>query len=126
MTRDELKRRFPNAANEFLRLNSEAGEADIHAGGTGKVAKSQRDTRDGGVGEIQVQKGNLGRFLVIVKSYRRRLLDQDNLVAKYHVDLCRYAGILPSDAPGCAEIKVTQEKVGSKEPERVVIEIYAL
>jgi hypothetical protein len=63
------------------------------------------------------------KFIVRVASYRCRLLDEDNLVAKYHVDGCRYAGLLPSDAPGRAHIQVTQIKVGTREEEhtRIVI-----
>jgi len=76
------------------------------------------------MGAVQVQKAIGGSFLVRVTSYRRRLLDEDNLCEKFHVDLCRYAGIIPSDAPGQTKIEVSQKKVGSKEAEFVRIEIY--
>jgi hypothetical protein len=88
--------------------------------------KLERNPGDGAVAPVQVQAGIGRRFSVHVTSYRKRLLDQDNLCCKYLVDLCRYAGILPSDAPGTAEIKVSQQKVGPKEPERTTIEIYQL
>lgn len=84
----------------------------------------ERHLGHGAVGEVQVQTGVGGRFFVRVKSFRKRLLDEDNLCEKYHCDLCRYAGILPSDAPGTAKIEVCQQKVGFKEREFVRIEIY--
>lgn len=66
------------------------------------------------------------KFLVSVTSFRRRLLDEDNLVAKWHVDALRYAGILPSDAPDQAKISVGQEKVKTEEEECTVITIEKL
>jgi len=92
----------------------------------GPVAELERHPGNGDLGALPVQTG-IGRpFLVRVTAFRRRLLDEDNLCEKYHVDLCRYAGALPSDAAGKAKIETTQEKVGSKEREFVRIEIFRL
>lgn len=124
MNQDELKFRFRNASHSFIDANSTTTITQHR--GSGKVDKLERSVGHGTMGAVQVQAGIRRRFLVHVKSYRRRLLDQDNLCCKYLVDLCRYAGVLPSDAPGTAEIKVSQEKVGSKEREFVRIEIYEL
>jgi hypothetical protein len=93
---------------------------------TRKVAELERSVRTRTLDEIQVQKGTGGSFLVRVTSYRHRFLDDDNLCEKYHVDLCRYAGILPGDSPATTRITVSQEKVGGKEPERVLIEVFKL
>ena len=71
----------------------------------------------------EVQEGARGRVLVRVTAVRSRLIDEDNLCEKYHVDLCRYAGALASDEPGKTQIKVTQRKAGKGEAEHVVIEI---
>lgn len=101
-------------------------KADLQPDGAGTPAKLERNLGDGAVGAVQVQRGLGRRFLVRIKSFRKRLLDEDNLCEKYHCDLCRYAGALPSDAPGTATIEVTQEKVGPKEPERVEIEVWEL
>ena len=109
----------------ILRLSQGgAGKIGVQADGAGSPAELERDSGDGAVGEIPIHKGLGRRFLVRVKAFRGRLLDEDNLCEKYHVDLCRYAGALPSDAPGTAKIEVSQEKVGPKEQERVEIEIY--
>jgi hypothetical protein len=72
---------------------------------------------------VQAQGGYSGRFLVRVTSFRRRLLDEDNLAEKYHVDCCRYAGLLASDAPDKTSIQVCQVKVRTKEEEMTVVEI---
>lgn len=74
----------------------------------------------------QIQKSSSQKFLVCVTSFRRRLIDEDNLCEKYHVDLCRYSGCLPSDAADQTQIKVYQEKVKTKEEEFVEIKVYEL
>lgn len=62
------------------------------------------------------------RFVRVV-AYLCKLQDEDNLCEKYHVDALRYAGILPSDAPGQCRIVTTQEKVRSKAEERTEISV---
>lgn len=89
-----------------------------------ETSKLEPNPENGNLGTLPIQ-AQIGRpFLVRVKAFRRRLLDEDNLCEKYVVDLCRYAGALPSDAAGKAKIEVTQEKVGQKEREFVRIEIF--
>lgn len=127
MNRDELLARFPNASPDFILRNArDAGGTAVQPDDTGPTPKLERNSRDGAMGAVQSQEGIGRRFLVRVKSYRKRLLDEDNLCEKYHVDLCRYSGALLGDEAGRTKIEVCQEKVGSKEPERVVIEIYRL
>jgi len=82
--------------------------------------------RDGALGAGEAQGGHTGKFLVRVTSFRVRLLDEDNLCEKYHVDCCRYAGIIPGDDPGKAKIETGQVKVRSKSEERVLIEVVKL
>jgi len=88
-----------------------------------KNAIVERVTGDGTLGPRKVEKRHTAKFLVRITSFRRRLLDEDNLAEKYHVDCCRYAGLIPSDAPGCAKIETAQKKVGMKEDEYTLIEI---
>lgn len=64
------------------------------------------------------------RILVRVTSVRVRLLDEDNLAEKYVVDCCRYAGLIPSDAPATTKIEVAQRKCEAGETEHVLIEIF--
>ena len=71
----------------------------------------------------QAETGDTSRCLVRVTSYRTRLLDEDNLVAKYHVDALRYAGVLASDAPQHTHIECRQVKVHRGQPEGTLIEV---
>ena len=71
----------------------------------------------------EVQGRSCERILVRVTSIRNRLLDEDNLCEKYHVDLCRYAGALPDDTPDKVKIEVCQRKAAKGERERTEIVI---
>lgn len=71
----------------------------------------------------QVQGGATGRVLVRVTSIRRRLADEDGLCEKYHVDCCRYAGLLRDDSPEQTEIQTRQRKAAKGEEEHTLIEI---
>lgn len=71
--------------------------------------------------EIQGSTG--ARVLVRVESIRSRLLDEDNLCEKYHVDLLRYAGVIAGDTPDEIKIEVSQRKAQKGEQERIVIEV---
>jgi hypothetical protein len=102
MLPNELKRYFPNAGQAFLALNTD----NLATG--------------------QVQERSSQRFLVRVTSIRKRLLDEDNLCEKYHVDLCRYAGMLPGDEAGTTKIETTQRKALKAEEEQTIIEIFSL
>lgn len=64
------------------------------------------------------------KYCVRITSYRRRLLDEDNLCEKFHVDTLRYVGLLPNDKPNEVRILVRQEKIKTEEPERTIIEIW--
>ena len=74
----------------------------------------------------QVETSDSGKRLVVVESFRRRLLDEDNLSCKFHIDALRYAGVLSGDAPHQTTIRVTQTKVAKKEDERTEITITKL
>lgn len=65
------------------------------------------------------------RIAVCITSFRRRLLDPDNLIggAKYFVDGLRYAGLIPGDNPEQITLEVSQVKVKTKHEERTEIEI---
>lgn len=80
-----------------------------------------------GAGALAAEEGEAGdtaQFLVRVTSHRKRLLDEDNLGIKYHVDTLRYAGLLPGDSPATTHIEARQRKVAKGEPEKTVIEMF--
>ena len=67
--------------------------------------------------------GRVARVRVRVVSFRKRLLDPDNLCAKYHIDGLRYCHIIADDTARHITIEVSQEKVKTKAEERTEIEI---
>ncbi len=121
LSADALRKRFPNASEQFIRANAIDANPP-HAAPPAPVV--ERNLRPRSLAARQTQESDPGRFLVRVTSFRRRLLDEDNLCEKFAVDCCRYAGLIPGDAPATTRIEVRQEKVGSKAEERteVVIE----
>ena len=86
-------------------------------------AIAQQPARHEPLATAQAETGDTSRCLVRVTSYRTRLLDEDNLVAKYHVDALRYAGVLASDAPQHTHIECRQVKVSKGQPEGTLIEV---
>ncbi len=118
MTHDELKARFPNGSADFFRDNL---SAPPHCETPAPLL--ERDPRSRPLAARKAQGPAPTRFLVRVTSFRRRLLDEDNLCAKFMVDCARYAGILQGDDPAQAKISVGQIKVARKEDERTEIEI---
>jgi hypothetical protein len=81
--------------------------------------------RDGPLAAPQGEVGHAGRISVRITSFRRRLLDPDNLAGgvKYLLDCCRYAQLIPDDRPQDIELVTRQEKVSSKGRERTEIVI---
>lgn len=127
MTREELLSRFPHATEQFLRLNASDAVRCLPAAPRGEAPAPivERHLRPRSLATREAKAGDPRKFFIRVTSYRCRLLDEDNLAEKYHVDCCRYAGLLPGDDPAQARIVTTQEKVGSKAEERteIVIEL---
>jgi len=107
MTQNEILRRFPNASRSTLVRNQ--------AGGDGAVAQPEQAVHHEPVGSASAQEKDSGqcpsRFRLQVVSFRTRLLDLDNLCAKFHVDALRYLGIIPDDSPAHIDLLVSQEKV---------------
>ncbi len=119
MKPDELRSIFPNASADTVRRNS-----DLQRGDPGTPAKLERSARDGAVGKVEMERPARRRFLVRVTAVRTRLLDEDNLCEKYHVDLLRYAGVISGDEAGTTRIETRQRKAHKDEAERIIIEVY--
>ena len=121
MKSDEYRQLLQNASKSTRWLNASAA-VDC----AGAITKLERAVGDATLGAAQVQATTRQRFFISVTAYRTRLLDEDNLCEKYHVDLCRYAGALPDDDPSQTKIEVRQIKAGKGEQERVEIEVWKL
>lgn len=91
-----------------------------------KTSKLESDLGNGALGQTQAQKRAGQKFLVRITAIRKRLIDEDNLCEKYHVDLCRYSGIIPDDSPEQTKIEVSQRKAKKGEEEFVMIEVFLL
>jgi hypothetical protein len=102
------------------------GGAEVRVDDLPETPELERDFGNGALGACEVQSGHSKRVLVRVTSFRKRLLDEDNLCEKYLVDLLRYAGVIPGDEADKAKIKVRQVKVGKAQPEKTVIEVFDL
>lgn len=119
MNRQQLQAKFPHASDDFIEANRDDRD-------TGPAPKLEPDPGHGALGKAQVQKPTGQRFLVRITSIRKRLIDQDNLCSKFQTDLCRYAGIIPSDDPATTQIEIRQEKAGKGQAEVVRIEIFEI
>ena len=89
-----------------------------------KVAKLEPDSGNAALDTKEVQRQFGQRFLVRIKSIRKRLLDEDNLCGKYHIDLLRYAGVIPNDTPDQIKVEISQEKAIKGQPEETIVEVY--
>ena len=93
--------------------------------------KPQQVVRHEPVGE-EARKGSdpegIPQCTVRITSYRRRLLDPDNLAGgcKYFLDCCKYCQLIPDDRQEDIELVIKQVKVRTKEEERTEIQITKL
>ena len=114
MNRQQILEKFPKASESFIRANED-----------NRVSPSpvpQRPVRNEPLATTEGKESHAGRISVRVTSYRKRLIDPDNLCVKYFIDCLRYAGILRDDTAACVALTVAQEKV--KENERTEIELF--
>lgn len=99
---------------------------DAQNRGSASGAKPQQPVRDVPLAENKGEARNKGRFQVSIVSFRRRLMDPDNLCGKYFLDQCRYDGHIPDDTAAVIGYSISQTKVFRKQDERTEIEITPL
>ena len=114
---NELKSIFPNASPDVLARNGQ---------GARKVAELERRLKVAPPQQDAVQTCASRVLLVRVTSVRSRLIDEDNLCEKYHVDCCRYAGLIPDDSPDLVRIETRQRKTLKGEEECTAIEVFSI
>jgi hypothetical protein len=115
MTHNEFTRRYPNASESTIRRNC--------PGDLGPDTKLESGSVHEPLAAAQAKAQDSKRVLVRVTSVRKRLLDEDNLCEKFHIDCCRYAGLIRDDNPAATKIEVNQRKARKNEAERTIIEI---
>lgn len=120
MTEHEIRSRFPNASASTIRRNQ--------AGGAASSSKPEQVVCHEPMAEKKGETSHPDGCIVRIKSFRRRLLDRDNLTggAKYFIDSLRYAKLIHDDTEASITLEVSQTKVNSKEEERTEITIEKL
>ncbi len=88
----------------------------------GRNPKPKRAVRNDSLAKANRKEKNTGRIHIRLTARRKRLVDPDNLIFKYHIDCLRYAGAIPDDSERNVTIETKQEKVG--ENEETVIELF--
>jgi hypothetical protein len=83
----------------------------------------QRLILNGALAAQEREKTNSRRISVRVESIRKRLIDPDNLCAKWFVDCLRYCGVLRDDTASDIEFTITQRKAKKGEQERTELTI---
>ncbi len=97
--------------------------ADYQARNKTPSPKPEQIVRDEPLAKVKGEASNSGRIAVRITSFRRRLLDPDNLCPKFFIDGLRYSGLIPDDRQEDIALTVEQVKVKTKEEERTEIEI---
>jgi hypothetical protein len=106
------ERRFPHASKSFLEANSALSGP-----------KPQRPLRHEQMAKAKGKKAVPRCRVLKITSYRRRLLDTDNLCPKYFIDALRYAGVIDDDTPKHLALQTQQEKVTHRCEEKTLIEL---
>lgn len=117
MNPNKLSKHFPNASPTFLKLNSD----QVDSGGTAPQLECPPSNEP--LATPQAKKRDTAKYNISVVAVRSRLLDEDNLAEKYHIDALRYAGLIHSDAPDQTRIITTQRKCQKNEKEHIEITI---
>lgn len=92
------------------------------AGGEGEMSLLERGPRSKSVRPPNLTIPHSGRVFVRVKVFRQRLTDTGNDCWKYHLDACRYLGLLADDNDATIHLaEEPHEKVQTKDEERVEI-----
>jgi hypothetical protein len=127
-TDGQLERKSNASSTTDVRPSqTKARQTRFQSESAGSAAVLERDSGDGAMGAVQVQARSVRRFHVRVTAIRTRLLDEDNMCEKYHIDLLRYAsGGVFGDGPSTTTIEVCQEKAQAGEPEEVRLEVFEI
>ncbi len=118
--KQNLKAKFPNASESFLKLNSKEENSNNNSR---KVAKLESNLSYEPLAEEKLQRDVQERYIVRIESVRKHMLDTDNICSKYITDLLRYSYIISSDDFEQTTIQTTERKCMPEEQEHTKIEI---
>jgi hypothetical protein len=88
----------------------------------GRDPKPKRAIRNDALAKAVCEEENTGRIHIRLTARRKRLIDPDNLIFKYHIDCLRYAGVLVDDSEKNITIEARQEKTRGEE--ETLIELF--
>ena len=106
----KIKQRLP-ISESTARLNSPDGVAS--------GAEPQCAVQDAPDAAIQRKEKDPTRCRISIVSYRKRLIDPDNLIPKYFIDSLRYLKVIEDDSAKHIVLEVRQEK--SKTPRTEIV-----
>lgn len=93
-----------------------AGGAIVERGDAHALPRAARDAK-------RLDRGDR-RYAITVTARRTRLLDADNVVAKFAIDALRYCGVIPNDdARFIASLEIRQIKCNKGETPETIVEI---
>ncbi len=119
MTENELKRRFPNATQAFIRAN-----LPLEAGSPSKGIEPKLNRGSKPMDSCKEEKGCPGFYFIVVTCYQAILYDFDNVYIKPWVDALRYEGVILNDNAAICDGWVRRVKVATRAEQKTVIEIY--
>jgi len=90
---------------------SESTRRRNQVGGLPPDPEPQQTVRHDSLGPKQRKKADSKRYKVCIVSYRKRLIDPDNLCPKYFIDALRYCGVIQDDTAKHIAVEISQEKV---------------
>jgi hypothetical protein len=117
MTREQIVARWPFASEDFI-------EANLSAGSDAQGAVIERPVRHEPLAAKERKGGHPSRLHVRITSVRGRLIDADNLCAKFFTDCLRYCGAIQDDSPEFVTIETRQRKAEDGEAHATIIEIF--
>ena len=85
-------------------------------------SKPKRAVRNEPLAKNEGKEKNAGRIHIRFTVKRKRLIDPDNIIAKYLIDCLRYAGAISDDRAKDITLEVKQEK--TREEEETLIELF--
>ena len=89
---------------------------------TSSSAKPKRPVRNEPLAKGKSKKEHTGRVHIRFTTKRKRLIDPDNIVAKYFIDCLRYAGAINDDTAKDISLETHQEKTRGQE--ETIIELF--
>lgn len=89
---------------------------------TSSSAKPKRPVRNEPLAKGKGEKEHTGRVHIRFTTKRKRLIDPDNIVAKYFIDCLRYAGAINDDTAKDITLETRQEKTRGQE--ETIIELF--